>query len=66
MRLELGKFYESKDGNRWCCFKVNENAPSHAAAYCVNIETNKVEYFYLDGRYDEYGIDNYTLIKENV
>lgn len=64
MELNLGKFYTAKDGAIWCCFRVDNKAPSHASAYCIRVEDSRVEYFYLDGRYDEAGKSNNCLISE--
>ena len=67
MKLEPGKFYVAKNGNVWCCYKVFPRVKSlkkHCQAYCVEIETNRTEYFYLDGRYDKEGEREHCLVDE--
>jgi hypothetical protein len=62
--LVAGKFYKSRDGELWCCFKVDMEAGKHCQARCIRIDDERVEYFYLDGRYDESGKREHTLVKE--
>lgn len=61
--LEPGKFYKSRDGYTWCCFKVNPKEPEHAQAFCIRTDDNRIEYFYLDGRYDHRGAREHTLVE---
>lgn len=61
--LEPGQFYTSRDGHTWCCFKVNPHEPEHARAFCVRTSDHRVEYFYLDGRYDPKGAREHTLVE---
>lgn len=63
MKLKPGTFYKSKCNEIWCCYFVDIKAPSHAAAYCIRVSDSKVEYFYLDGRYDEAGKSQHCLIE---
>jgi len=65
-KLELvpGHFYTAKDGERWCCFKVDASKPEHARADCVRVRDGRVEYFFLDGRYDSGGKREHTLLRE--
>lgn len=64
--LKPGRFYRAKSGDIWCCFRVNRSKPIHCVADCILTTGNseRVEYFYLDGRYD--GNDNreHCLIEE--
>lgn len=62
--LEAGKFYKARDGSEWCCFKVDLDKPAHCQACCIKVEGKRVEYFYLDGRYDGEGKREHTLIEE--
>lgn len=64
MQLVPGKFYVARDGGIWCCFNVNRNKPEHAMADCVRVTDHRVEYFFLDGRYDSGGKREHTLVKE--
>jgi len=64
LRLEPGRFYKARDGSTWCCFVVDPEAVVHAQAYCVNVASHQVEYFYIDGRYDGAGKRGMTLISE--
>jgi hypothetical protein len=64
LRLQPGHFYLSKGGDIWCCYRLRKLAPEHAAADCINTMTSEVEYFYIDGRYDEAGQREHTLVKE--
>lgn len=63
LTLEEGGFYESRDGNKWCCFKLDPAAGQHAAARCIRVDDERVEYFYLDGRYDAAGKREHTLVR---
>lgn len=65
MKLEIGKFYVSKDQNVWCCFRISENVREpQAAAWCIRVDDCRVEYFYLDGRYDSKSEREHTLVME--
>lgn len=64
VKLAPGKFYKSRDGEVWCCFRVREDMPEHAQADCVRVEDHRVEYFYADGRYDGGGKREHTLVAE--
>jgi hypothetical protein len=64
LKLQPGKFYFDKENKRWCCFKVDPEAPVQAQAWCVKVNTHEVEYFFLDGRYDESGNREHTLVRE--
>jgi hypothetical protein len=64
LQLKPGCFYVSKDGSRWCCFRVDEQREKHCQASCIEVETQRVEYFYLDGRYDAAGSREHTLVEE--
>lgn len=64
LKLTPGRFYRAKNGDIWCCYRVRKNDPEHAAAWCVNTATSRIEYFYRDGRYDEAGKREHTLIEE--
>lgn len=63
MKLKPGKFYVARNGEIWCCFDV-PNREEHAAAYCVQVSTRRIEYFFLDGRYDREGQREHTLVRE--
>lgn len=64
--LKAGRFYRDKVGNVWCCFRVNLNKQEHCVADCILTAGNsqRVEYFFLDGRYDSGGVRDYCLIEE--
>jgi len=66
LRLKPGRFYVTKDGSRWCCFRVDERNAPHCQAFCIEVNTQRVEYFYIDGRYDDSGQREHTLIEEAV
>ena len=66
IQLQPGRFYKARDGEIWCCFKVNLREPVHAQARCVQVSSDRVEYFFLDGRYDNAGAREHTLISEVV
>lgn len=63
LTLQPSKFYRARDGSIWCCYRVT-NRSEHAAADCINVETSVVEYFYIDGRYDEGGKRELCLVEE--
>ena len=65
-KLELtpGKFYVSKNAEVWCCFNVLKDNEKHNQAYCIRIADHRVEYFYLDGRYDAFGNREHSLVEE--
>ena len=62
--LRPGKFYQAKDGEIWCCYRVRDNAAEHCKADCIRVSDSRVEYFFLDGRYDSAGKREHTLVKE--
>lgn len=62
--LEPGKFYISKNKEVWCCFNFLKENEEHCQAYCIRVLDHRVEYFYLDGRYDSDGKREHCLIKE--
>lgn len=63
MKLGAGKFYVSRDGFVWCCFRVNPSKEQHAYADCIRVADQRIEYFYEDGRYEGKGESENTLIK---
>lgn len=63
-KLIPGRFYRSYCGELWCCFKVNGSAAEHCQAHCVQVDGHRVEYFYLDGRYDTKGEREHCLIED--
>lgn len=63
MILHPGNFYISRNGHIWCCFRIDPKAEDHTKAYCVRLTDNRVEYFYLDGRYDKKGEREHTLVE---
>lgn len=63
IELQPGRFYRSRDGEKWCCFSRPGTAP-HCAAHCVRVRDGRVEYFFIDGRYDSAGSREHTLIEE--
>jgi hypothetical protein len=65
LKLVPGKFYLSKDKYIWCCFKVDMARDEHCQAFCIRIVDERVEYFFLDGRYDHDGKREHCLIKEH-
>jgi hypothetical protein len=70
IKLEAGKFYRALNGAEWCCFKVELDKPKHCQAWCIQVDGsiqvdgNRIQYFYRDGRYDEEGQREHTLIEE--
>lgn len=67
MRLQLGRFYSSRRGDVWCCFKVDARTRGGnpaAAARCVRLLDDRVETFYVDGRKTATGDDANTLVSE--
>jgi hypothetical protein len=64
VKLEPGHFYTSRNGETWCCYKTNEGRQAHSEAYCVRVSDGRVEYFFADGRYDEKGEREHTLVSE--
>jgi len=64
MKLTPGKFYASKDGFIWCCFRLALGEPAHCRAGCIRISDGRVEQFYTDGRYDSKGEREHTLVRE--
>lgn len=66
LKLELGKFYRARNGWVWCCFRIDPTLGEHAQAYCILTEGNstRVEYFYMDGRYDSEGKREHCLLEE--
>lgn len=64
MQLQPGKFYVARDGSIWCCYRVNKNKQVQAQADCVCVDNDRLEYFFIDGRYDSSGRRELTLIKE--
>jgi hypothetical protein len=66
VELTLGRFYKSKDKSTWCCFRLDRDGPEHCQAWCIEIATKRVEYFYTDGRYDKDGAREHTLVREVI
>ncbi len=58
LTLVPGKFYRARNGTIWCCYRLD------AVARCIEVETSRVEYFYLDGRYDHADKRECGLISE--
>lgn len=64
VELRAGGFYRSRAGFVWCCYRINEDAPEHAKALCIEVESGGKEYFFKDGRYDSAGKREHTLVME--
>jgi hypothetical protein len=73
LTLEAGHFYKSRQGDVWCCFRVDEERPAtggtsgneHCRAFAIECSgATRVEYFFLDGRYDRVGKREHTLLTE--
>lgn len=65
LRLKSGHFYVDRDGFTWCCFQIDTHNALDAQAYCIQLRgKSRVEYFYIDGRYDEKGERGQTLVRE--
>lgn len=64
LKLQPGKFYKSRVNDTWCCFKVCPDFEKHCQAYCIRLADHAVEYFYIDGRYEETGKREHCLVKE--
>ncbi len=60
--LHPGQFYRSKAGELWCCFKVDHAQEEHAKARAIRLIDGRVEYFYMDGRYDTNGNREHCLV----
>lgn len=61
-KLKPGKFYRSFCNEIWCCFDIDSRREPHMQAYCVRVDVHRIEYFYMDGRYDEAGKREHCLI----
>jgi len=73
VKLQAGHFYKSRRGDVWCCFRVDEERPAtggtsgneHCRAFAIECSgATRVEYFFLDGRYDRAGKRERTLLTE--
>lgn len=64
MKLEAGKFYIDMDGFVWCCFEIDAGQGAHAQANCIRLRGKRIEYFFLDGRYEKTGESSNTLMRE--
>lgn len=64
LQLRVGRFYRAKNGAVWLCYRRQRWRPVQAQADCINVETSQVEYFFADGRYDEGGDREHTLVAE--
>jgi hypothetical protein len=62
--LRPGHFYRSRDGEIWCCFRVRTEQGSATQCDCVRVSDRRLEYFYIDGRYDIKGDREHTLVRE--
>ena len=61
--LRPGGFYQSRNGDVWCCYRIDDEAPIQAQALCVETRSGRNEYFFKDGRYDAGGKREHTLVK---
>jgi hypothetical protein len=65
LSLKPGHFYKDRQGTVWCCYRVrNQDPKNDSAADCIRIDDERVEYFYLDGRYDSEGLRELCLVEE--
>lgn len=65
LKLKPGRFYRSKAGGVWCCYQVKLDAALQCQARCIQLNTaDRVEYFYLDGRYDRDGQREHCLVED--
>lgn len=65
LKLKPGKFYQSRDGFVWCCFRMEPGrGAAHERAACVRVSDGRVECFYGDGRSDFAGTSSTTLVRE--
>jgi hypothetical protein len=65
MTLKQGHLYKDKQDSLWCCFFIRSKDPNnHMAADCIRVDDKRIEYFYLDGRYDEEDRSKMCLVKE--
>jgi hypothetical protein len=64
LTLTPGLFYKSKNNQLWCCFNVDMTKEIHAQADCIRLFDERIEYFYIDGKYDSEGKREHTLIKQ--
>lgn len=67
MKLVPGRFYKARNGEIWCCYALDGDAPEHCRAWCIWVPSRgrpRVEYFYEDGRYDTEGKREHCLVQE--
>jgi hypothetical protein len=61
MLLQAGRFYKSRAGDVWCCYR----SISYEAVHCVlTVGTGRIESFFADGRYDVGGKREHCLVEE--
>lgn len=66
VRLVPGHFYRSRNEELWCCFAVDLSRSDHCQADCIRVSDHRVEYFFVDGRYDRRGGREHTLVSEVI
>lgn len=52
LKPELGKFYRSKDGQVWCCFRARSLREIYVQSYCVRLSDDSINYFLDDHSFD--------------
>ena len=62
--MEPGGFYLDREGSKWCCYKVNIKYEPHCQALAIRVDDSRIEYFYIDGRYDKNGESELSLISK--
>ena len=62
--MKSGHFYVDRNGDTWCCYQIDTHAELQTQAYCIRLRGKRLDYFYIDGRYDEKGERGLTLVRE--
>lgn len=65
-KLKPGRFYRSRNGSTWCCYRVDLDRPAHSQAICVRVTGDRahdVAWFGLDG---SAGTGDWTLVEELI
>lgn len=61
IELEAGRLYESRNGQVWCCFKIDQG---RAQARCIRVFDERLSWFELDGRLGFAGVGPHSLYRE--
>lgn len=55
LQPQLGKFYKSKEGDVWCCYKARPLRGLYVQSWCVRLKDDFVNYFLDDHSFDPGG-----------